>query len=84
MLLSSILAMRPQNLPLSAIQVYFLFIGINLVMLAGTWKFFPEFRRLTLEEIDLVMESDIDPVKMSLKLQAAKEEKRKEERSRFP
>ncbi|OAQ57868.1 sugar transporter (hexose transporter) [Pochonia chlamydosporia 170] len=61
-------------------KVYFLFIGINILMLAGTWKFFPEFRRLSLEEIDLVMESDVDPVKMSLRLQKAKEEKREEER----
>lgn len=49
-------------------------------MLAGTWKWFPEFRRLSLEEIDLIMESELDPVKMSLKLQKAKEEKRREER----
>lgn len=50
-------------------------------MLAGTWKFFPEFRRLTLEEIDVMMESDMDPVKMSLKLQAAKKEKEEERRA---
>ena len=51
-------------------------------MLVMSWMFFPEFRRLSLEEIDLVMESDVSPVKMSLKLQQAKEAKRKEERER--
>jgi hypothetical protein len=45
--------------------------------------FFPEFRHLSLEEIDLVFEtSGTRPVKVANKLQKAKDEKRREELSR--
>lgn len=48
-------------------------------MLILSYFFFPEFRYLSLEEIDLVMTSDISPVKMSLQLQEAKIAKRLED-----
>lgn len=48
-------------------------------MLTLSYFFFPEFRYLSLEEIDLVMTSDISPVKMSLQLQEAKIAKRFED-----
>jgi hypothetical protein len=52
-----------------------------LVCIYLTWQFFPEFRYLTLEEIDYVFETPgVHPVKMSQRLQEAKVRKRKEER----
>ncbi|KPM44497.1 hypothetical protein AK830_g2060 [Neonectria ditissima] len=38
-------------------QIYFVFIGINSLCLYLTWQFFPEFRFLSLEEIDHVFET---------------------------
>ena len=64
----------------SAAQIYFVFIVIDLAALAVTWKFFPEFKGLSLEEIDLVFETpDTNPVALSKKLQKAKREKREED-----
>jgi hypothetical protein len=61
-------------------KIYFVFIVIDLAAIALTWKFFPEFKSLSLEEIDLVFETPgADPVKLSKKLQQAKSEKRREE-----
>ena len=51
-------------------------------MLLLSYMYFPEFRRLSLEEIDLIMETEeVSPVKMSLRLQKAKEEKRQQEQA---
>ncbi|KFZ15540.1 hypothetical protein V501_02671 [Pseudogymnoascus sp. VKM F-4519 (FW-2642)] len=62
-------------------KIYFIFIGIDLACIYLTWQFFPEFRYLTLEEIDYVFETPgVHPVKMSKRLQEAKMRKRKEER----
>lgn len=45
--------------------------------MAMAYLFFPEFRFLTLEEIDAVFETQgVRPVKMSLKIQKAKKETR--------
>jgi hypothetical protein len=64
-------------------QIYFIFIGIDLAAVGFTYMFFPEFRHLSLEEIDLVFEtSGTRPVKVANKLQKAKDEKRREELSR--
>lgn len=63
-------------------QIYFVFIGINFFNVLITWLYFPEFRHLSLEEIDLVFETPgTKPVKLSKKLQLAKAAKRHEERS---
>jgi hypothetical protein len=52
------------------------------VAVGVTYKFFPEFKGLSLEEIDLVFETpDTNPVALSKKLQKAKKEKRREELS---
>jgi hypothetical protein len=60
-------------------KIYFVFIVIDLAAVGLTWKYFPEFRSLSLEEIDLVFETpNTDPVKLSKKLQKAKKEKRAE------
>ena len=65
-----------------AAQIYFVFIVIDLVAIGVTYKFFPEFKGLSLEEIDLVFETpNTDPVALSKKLQNAKKEKRQEELS---
>lgn len=59
-------------------QIYFMFIGIDLLCVYLTWQFFPEFSHLSLEEIDLVFETPgVNPVNMSKKLDAAKRAKRK-------
>lgn len=56
-----------------------MFIAIDLVFLYLTWQFFPEFRFLSLEEIDYVFETPgVHPVKMSKRLQKAKLLKRRE------
>ena len=61
-------------------QIYFVFIVIDLLAIGITYKLFPEFKGLSLEEIDLVFETpDTDPVTLSKKLQKAKKEKREEE-----
>lgn len=50
--------------------------------MAMAYLFFPEFRFLTLEEIDLIFETKgVQPVKISLKLQEAKVKQLKEERA---
>jgi hypothetical protein len=62
-----------------ACQTYFVFIGINSLAIYATWQWFPEFRQLSLEEIDLVFETDgTRPVALANKLQEAKIEKRGE------
>jgi hypothetical protein len=38
-------------------NIYFVFIFIDLAAIALTYQFFPEFRFLSLEEIDLVFET---------------------------
>ncbi|KAJ4322148.1 hypothetical protein N0V84_004983 [Fusarium piperis] len=56
-------------------KIYFIFIGIDLGCLYLTWKLFPEFRYLSLEEIDYVFETPgVHPVKMSKQLQRTKVE----------
>jgi MFS family permease len=60
-------------------KIYFVFIFIDLAAIALTYQFFPEFRFLSLEEIDLVFETPgTHPVALSKKLQKAKKEKRAE------
>ncbi|KAF3074787.1 Lactose permease [Trichoderma lentiforme] len=60
-------------------KTYFMFIAVDLVFLYLTWQFFPEFRFLSLEEIDYVFETPgVHPVKMSKRLQKAKLLKRRE------
>jgi hypothetical protein len=62
-----------------ACQTYFVFVGINSFAIYATWQWFPEFRHLSLEEIDLVFETDgTRPVALANKLQQAKKEKREE------
>jgi hypothetical protein len=61
-------------------KIYFVFIFIDLAAIALTYKFFPEFKSLSLEEIDLVFETPgTHPVALSKKLQQAKMAKRREE-----
>jgi hypothetical protein len=61
-------------------KIYFVFIFIDLAAIALTYQFFPEFRFLSLEEIDLVFETPgTHPVALSKKLQKAKKQKRAEE-----
>ena len=61
-------------------KIYFVFIVIDLAAIGFTWKFFPEFKSLSLEEIDLVFETPgTHPVALSKKLQQAKKEKRREQ-----
>lgn len=58
-------------------KIYFIFIGIDVACFGLTWLYFPEFRYLSLEEIDHVFETPgVHPVKMSKKLQKAKKEAR--------
>ena len=53
--------------------------GINAFAIYATWQWFPEFRHLSLEEIDLVFETDGTlPVVLANKLQDAKKERRQE------
>ncbi|KAH7127480.1 general substrate transporter [Dactylonectria macrodidyma] len=73
-------------------KIYFLFFGIDLLCMYLAWKYFPEFRRLSLEEIDLVFETPTTgssltleragPVRVSLKLQESKVAKQKEDARR--
>ncbi|KAH7176950.1 general substrate transporter [Dactylonectria macrodidyma] len=64
-------------------KIYFMFIGTNIICMALTWKFFPEFRFLSLEEIDYIFESpEVHPVKMSKRLQKTRLQQRREERER--
>ena len=50
---------------------------IDIAAIVFTYFFFPEFRGLSLEEIDLIFETpDTTPVKISLRLQEAKKERR--------
>jgi len=61
-------------------QTYFIFMGINAFAIYSTWQWFPEFRHLSLEEIDIIFETEgTRPVALANKLQEAKDEKRKEE-----
>lgn len=61
-------------------KIYFVFVFIDLAAIALTYKFFPEFKSLSLEEIDLVFETPgTHPVTLSKKLQKAKMAKRREE-----
>ncbi|KAJ4129595.1 hypothetical protein NW754_003877 [Fusarium falciforme] len=47
-------------------KIYFIFIGIDSVRLYLTWRYFPEFQHLSLEEIDHIFEtSGVHPVKTS-------------------
>lgn len=47
-------------------QIYFIFIGIDSVCLYLTWRYFPEFQHLSLEEIDHIFETPgVHPVKIS-------------------
>ncbi|KFZ00549.1 hypothetical protein V500_01028 [Pseudogymnoascus sp. VKM F-4518 (FW-2643)] len=60
-------------------KTYFIFIGINGLALYATWQWLPEFRHLSLEEIDLIFETDgARPVALANSLQQAKKEKRGE------
>lgn len=53
--------------------------GINAFAVYATWQWFPEFRHLSLEEIDLIFETDdTRPVALANTLQEAKKEKRGE------
>ncbi|TVY26880.1 hypothetical protein LHYA1_G004456 [Lachnellula hyalina] len=61
-------------------KTYFIFMGINAFAIYSTWQWFPEFRHLSLEEIDIIFETEgTRPVALANKLQEAKDEKRKEE-----
>ena len=63
-------------------KIYFVFIFIDICSIILTYLFFPEFKSLSLEEIDLVFETPgTHPVKLSQKLQQAKKEKRLENRA---
>lgn len=44
--------------------------------------YFPELRHLSLEEVDHIFETPGNPVKVSLQLQSAKVQKKKEEKER--
>ncbi|KAJ4177397.1 hypothetical protein NW755_013883 [Fusarium falciforme] len=47
-------------------KIYFIFIGIDNVRLYLTWRYFPEFQHLSLEEIDHIFETPgVHPVKTS-------------------
>ncbi|KAH6661705.1 general substrate transporter [Halenospora varia] len=60
-------------------KTYFVFMGINSLAVYATWQWFPEFRHLSLEEIDIVFETNgTRPVALANKLQEAKKEKRGE------
>jgi hypothetical protein len=68
--------------PLTVSKIYFLFIAIDFSAIFFTYRYFPEFRHLSLEEIDLVFETPAThPVKVANELQRAKREKRQQERS---
>ena len=59
-------------------KIYLVFIVIDLGSLGLTWSFFPEFKSLSLEEIDLIFETPgTNPVKLSKQLQQAKRAKRR-------
>ena len=60
-------------------QIYVIFIAIDIAAVGFTYFFFPEFKNLSLEEIDLVFETlHSRPVKVANKLQKAKKEKRQQ------
>lgn len=54
--------------------------GVNFASCFLSWKYFPELRHLSLEEVDHIFETAGNPVKVSLQLQSAKLEKKREER----
>jgi hypothetical protein len=75
--------MRLANILLTLFcQIYFVFIFIDLAAIGITYVFFPEFKGLSLEEIDLVFETpNTNPVALSKKLQKAKKDRREHEPS---
>ena len=63
-------------------QIYFVFIAIDLAALCFTYFLFPEFKGLSLEEIDLIFETpDTTAVKVANRLQKSKRERREHELS---
>lgn len=69
---------RETQLADRTMQIYFIFIGIDIACFGLTWIYFPEFRYLSLEEIDYVFETPgVHPVTMSKKLQKSKVETRR-------
>ena len=62
-------------------KIYFIFIVIDLAALVLTYFYFPEFKSLSLEEIDLVFETPgTHPVTLSKRLQRAKRAQREQRR----
>ena len=58
-----------------------MYIGVNAFAFVMTYLFFPEFAHLSLEEIDLVFETEgASPIKMSKDLQEEKRKQRKSEK----
>ncbi|TVY46142.1 hypothetical protein LSUB1_G000055 [Lachnellula subtilissima] len=51
-------------------KTYFIFMCINAFAIYSTWQWFPEFRHLSLEEIDIIFETDgTRPVALANRLQ---------------
>lgn len=62
-------------------KIWVVYIVYNMVQLVASYFIFPETSKLSLEEIDTIFETPgANPVKLSLKIQAAKKERAKAER----
>ncbi|KAI1860122.1 hypothetical protein JX265_010046 [Neoarthrinium moseri] len=62
-------------------KIWAVYIGYNLVQLVASYFIFPETSKLSLEEIDTIFETkSTDPVKLSLKISKAKQERARADR----
>jgi hypothetical protein len=61
-------------------KIWVVYIAYNAIQLVASYFIFPETSRLSLEEIDSIFETPgANPVKLSLKIQRAKKERRRAE-----